>query len=91
MALLEVQDLHVRLHTRAAGQWLVRGASLSLERAQTLGLIRRVRLRQITHGAGALGLLPAGAQVSGSIRLTDKSCWAKATARLGASVAAASA
>ncbi len=46
MALLEIQDLKVHFHTEDGVVKAVDGASFSVEKGQTLGHRRRVRMRQ---------------------------------------------
>jgi peptide/nickel transport system ATP-binding protein len=69
MALLEVQDLNVFLHTRRGAVRAVRELSFSLERSQTLGLIGESGCGKSLTALALMGLLPDSAQVTGSIRL----------------------
>ncbi|MBX3655231.1 MAG: ABC transporter ATP-binding protein [Ramlibacter sp.] len=68
MPLLEVQDLRVRLQTQRGPADAVRGVSFSLERGETLGLIGESGCGKSITVMSLMGLLPEGAQVSGSIR-----------------------
>ena len=68
MALLEVNDLHVRLQTQRGPADAVRGVSFALERGQTLGLIGESGCGKSITVMSLMGLLPESAQVSGSIR-----------------------
>ena len=68
MALLEVNDLHVRLQTQRGPAEAVRGIGFSLERGQTLGLIGESGCGKSITAMSLLGLLPDSAQVTGSIR-----------------------
>ncbi len=68
MPLLEVQDLHIRLQTHRGPAYAVRGASFTLERGETLGLIGESGCGKSITVMSLLGLLPENAQVTGSIR-----------------------
>jgi len=61
---LEVRDLVIRL----GGRTVVDGVSLTVERGGRLGLIGESGSGKSLTTLAVLGLLPAGAQVSGSIR-----------------------
>ena len=68
MALLEVNNLHVRLQTHRGPAEAVRGVSFSLERGETLGLIGESGCGKSITVLSLMGLLPESAQVTGSIR-----------------------
>jgi peptide/nickel transport system ATP-binding protein len=78
MALLEVDNLSVLLRTHRGPAYAVRNVSFTLERGQTLGLVGESGCGKSITAMALMGLLPEGAQVTGSIRfdgaeLTDKS------------------
>jgi len=78
MALLEVNNLHVKLQTHRGPAYAVRDMSFSLERGQTLGLVGESGCGKSISVMALMGLLPDNAQVTGSIRfdgeeLTGKS------------------
>ena len=68
MALLEVQDLHIRLQTPRGPADAVRGLSFSLDKGDALGLIGESGCGKSLTVMALMGLLPEGAQVRGSIR-----------------------
>ncbi|HWI80707.1 ABC transporter ATP-binding protein [Ramlibacter sp.] len=68
MALLEVDHLHVRLHTHRGPAYAVRDVSFSLERGATLGLVGESGCGKTITVMALLGLLPENAEVTGSIR-----------------------
>jgi len=68
MALLEVDDLHIGLQTQRGPAEAVRGISFSLERGQTLGIVGESGCGKSITVMSLLGLLPASATVTGSIR-----------------------
>jgi peptide/nickel transport system ATP-binding protein len=67
--LLEVIDLRVTLRTSRGPADVLRGVSLAMERGDTLGLIGESGCGKSITALALMGLLPDGAQVSGSIRL----------------------
>ena len=69
MALLEVHDLRVTLQTSRGQLEALRGISFALDHGQTLGLIGESGCGKSITALALMGLLPDGAQVSGSIRL----------------------
>ena len=69
MALLEVDDLHIRLQTQRGPADAVRGISFALERGQTLGIVGESGCGKSITAMSLMGLLPANATVGGSIRL----------------------
>ena len=69
MALLEVHDLRVTLQTSRGALEALRGISFELDHGQTLGLIGESGCGKSITALALMGLLPDGAQVSGSIRL----------------------
>ena len=68
MALLEVNDLHIRLQTQRGPAEAVRGISFELERGETLGIVGESGCGKSITVQSLMGLLPSSAQVSGSIR-----------------------
>ena len=68
MALLEVNNLHVRLQTQRGPAEAVRGVSFSLERGETLGLIGESGCGKSITVMSLMGLLPDSARITGSIR-----------------------
>jgi peptide/nickel transport system ATP-binding protein len=66
--LLEVTDLRVTLNTARGAVEALRGVSFTLQRGQTLGLIGESGCGKSLTALALMGLLPEGAQVSGSIR-----------------------
>jgi peptide/nickel transport system ATP-binding protein len=69
MPLLEVEELRVRLNTSRGLVEAVRGISFSLKRGETLGLVGESGCGKSVTAMALMGLLPDGAQVTGSIRL----------------------
>ncbi len=67
--LLEITDLRVTLNTARGPADALRGVELQLERGGTLGLIGESGCGKSMTAMAIMGLLPAGAVVSGSIRL----------------------
>ncbi|HVM81766.1 MAG TPA: ABC transporter ATP-binding protein [Stellaceae bacterium] len=72
MALLEVEDLEVRLRTARGMAAAVRGASFALERGESLGLVGESGSGKSMTALALLGLLPEGAELSGSIRFEGR-------------------
>ena len=68
MPLLEVSNLRIRLQTHRGPADAVRGVSFSLARGETLGLIGESGCGKSITAMSLMGLLPDGAQVTGSIR-----------------------
>ncbi|HRO79806.1 MAG TPA: ABC transporter ATP-binding protein [Alicycliphilus denitrificans] len=67
-ALLEVSGLRISLPTRRGRALAVRGLDFSLARGDTLGLIGESGCGKSLTALALMGLLPEGAQASGSIR-----------------------
>jgi peptide/nickel transport system ATP-binding protein len=65
MAFVEIRDLSVSFGTAPA----LRGISLSVERGEALGLVGESGCGKSITWLAALGLLPASAKVTGSVRL----------------------
>ncbi len=68
MALLEVDNLHVQLQTQRGPAEAVRGIGFSLERGETMGIVGESGCGKSITVLSLMGLLPASARVSGSIR-----------------------
>jgi peptide/nickel transport system ATP-binding protein len=69
MPLLEVNDLRIGLQTQRGPAEAVRGISFSLERGETLGIVGESGCGKSITVMSLMGLLPATAKVTGSIRL----------------------
>jgi peptide/nickel transport system ATP-binding protein len=65
--LLEVAELSVDLPTSAGVQRIVRGASFTLDRGQTLGIVGESGSGKTMTALALMGLLPDGATTSGAI------------------------
>ncbi|MBX3632508.1 MAG: ABC transporter ATP-binding protein [Simplicispira sp.] len=72
MPLLEVTDLRIALATPNGLVQAVRGLDFSLDAGGTLGLIGESGCGKSLTALALMGLLPDGAQVSGSIRLAGQ-------------------
>ncbi len=82
MALLEVNDLSVRLQTQRGPAYAVRNVSFSLERGETLGLIGESGCGKSITAMSLMGLLPENALVTGSIRFDGDELVGKKDAQL---------
>lgn len=71
-ALLSVDNLRVRLNTAGGPAEALRGVSFTLAKGETLGLIGESGCGKSMTALALMGLLPAGAQVSGSIRFNGR-------------------
>ncbi len=69
MALLEVDRLHLRLPTARGVVQALRELSFTLARGQTLGLIGESGSGKSLTALALMGLLPEGAELTGSLRL----------------------
>ncbi|MDP3222457.1 MAG: ABC transporter ATP-binding protein, partial [Rubrivivax sp.] len=67
--MLEVRDLRVTLQTSRGAHDALRGVSFALDHGQSLGLIGESGCGKSITALALMGLLPDGAQVSGSIQL----------------------
>ena len=72
MNLLDVTDLRVTLQTSRGPADALRGISFSMARGDTVGLIGESGCGKSITALALMGLLPEGAQVSGSIRLAGQ-------------------
>ena len=70
--LLSVTDLRVTLQTSRGPADALRGISFSMARGDTVGLIGESGCGKSITALALMGLLPEGAQVSGSIRLAGQ-------------------
>ena len=70
--LLEVRDLRVELPTARGPVQVLGGVSLTMTRGQTLGVIGESGCGKSMTALALMGLLPDGARVSGSIRLSGR-------------------
>ena len=71
-ALLDVRDLCITLPTARGPGHALRHVSFTLERGATLGLIGESGCGKSMTALAVLGLLPAGAEATGSIRLNGQ-------------------
>ncbi|MBK0391806.1 ABC transporter ATP-binding protein [Ramlibacter algicola] len=69
MPLLDVSDLSITLRTQRGPARAVRDVSFTLDRGETAGLVGESGSGKTLTALALLGLLPEGAQVTGSIRL----------------------
>ncbi len=72
MALLDVENLNVRLRTSRGLARAVHDVSFTLDRGDTVGLIGESGSGKSITALSLLGLLPEGAQVEGHIRLDGR-------------------
>ncbi len=72
MSLLDVRDLRVTLPTPRGPVLALRGIKLQLDRGQTLGLIGESGCGKSITALALMGLLPDGAQVTGSLCLDGR-------------------
>ena len=70
--LLDVSDLRVTLQTAHGPADALRGVSFTLERGATLGLIGESGCGKSMTALALMGLLPEGAQVSGSMKFEGR-------------------
>ena len=80
MALLEIESLSLTLD----GRRLLKGVSLSLEAGQVLGLVGESGSGKSLTALSVLGLAPAGAALSGAVRLAGEDLLTKDEAGLRA-------
>jgi peptide/nickel transport system ATP-binding protein len=80
--LLRVTDLRVTLRTARGPLQALRGVSFAVERGQTVGLIGESGCGKSLTALALMGLLPEGAQVSGSIRLGGRELTAMSESEL---------
>jgi peptide/nickel transport system ATP-binding protein len=82
--LLEVRDLHVTYRTRAGDVPVVRGVSLNLQTAGTLGLAGESGCGKTTIANAVLRLLPPGTRVEGQVLLGGEDVYTMNPGRLRA-------
>ncbi len=70
--LLEVRHLRVRLNTARGPAEALRGVDFTLARGATLGLIGESGCGKSMTAMALMGLLPTGAEITGSIRLNGQ-------------------
>jgi peptide/nickel transport system ATP-binding protein len=70
--LLEVRDLAVTLPTAHGRQAALHGVTFALERGATLGLVGESGCGKSLTALALMGLVPEGAQVSGSVRFEGR-------------------
>jgi peptide/nickel transport system ATP-binding protein len=70
--LLALDDLRVTLDTPRGPVQALRGVSFAIDRGQTLGLIGESGCGKSLTALALMGLLPEGAQVTGSLRLNGR-------------------
>ncbi len=70
--LLALDDLRVTLATPRGPVQALRGVSFAIDRGQTLGLIGESGCGKSLTALALMGLLPEGAQVTGSLRLNGR-------------------
>ena len=70
--MLHVDQLRITLPTRRGLATAVRGVGFSLARGETLGLIGESGCGKSLTALAIMGLLPEGAQVTGSIRFAGQ-------------------
>jgi peptide/nickel transport system ATP-binding protein len=83
-SLLEVRDLHVTYRTRAGEVPVVRGVSLDLHAAGTLGLAGESGCGKTTIANAVLRLLPPGTRVEGQVLLEGEDVYTMNPGRLRA-------
>jgi peptide/nickel transport system ATP-binding protein len=72
MALIEIENLRVRLNTSRGPADAIRSVSFSLERGETLGLVGESGCGKSITAMALMGLLPDSAVIGGSIRLDGR-------------------
>ncbi len=82
MALLEVENLHVTLQTHRGPAPAVRDVSFALKRGETLGLVGESGCGKTITAMALMGLLPEGAEVTGSIRFEGQELTAKSDSEM---------
>ena len=71
-AVLDVQDLNVRFPTEDGVVHAVRGVSFSLRPGEVLGIVGESGSGKSVTSMAVMGLLPASAQVTGSVKFRDR-------------------
>jgi peptide/nickel transport system ATP-binding protein len=82
VALLEVENLHVKLQTHRGPAYAVRDVSFTLERGETLGLVGESGCGKSISVMALMGLLPENAEVTGRIRFDGEEMTTKSDAQL---------
>jgi len=70
--LLSVDDLHVRFRSRKRTIYAVNGVSFDLEPGETLGIVGESGSGKSVSSLAIMGILPRGAQVTGSVTLDGR-------------------
>jgi peptide/nickel transport system ATP-binding protein len=83
MALLEVENLHVKLQTHRGPAYAVRDVSFTLERGETLGLVGESGCGKSITAMALMGLLPENAEVTGSIRFEGEELTTRSDREMG--------
>jgi peptide/nickel transport system ATP-binding protein len=82
VALLDVENLHVRLQTHRGPAYAVRDVSFSLERGETLGLVGESGCGKTMAVMALMGLLPENAEITGSIRFDGQELTTRTDAQM---------
>ena len=80
--LLEVRNLHVKLHTHRGPAYAVRDVNFSLERGETLGVVGESGCGKTMTVMALMGLLPENAEIIGSIRFDGRELTALTDAQM---------
>ncbi len=70
--ILQVRDLHVHFPGESGPVHAVRGVSWALREGEVLGIVGESGSGKSTNALAMIGLLPPGAEVTGSVRFRDR-------------------
>ena len=84
MALLEVENLSIRLQTHRGPAYAVRDISFRVERGETLGIVGESGCGKSMTVMAVMGLLPENAKVTGSIRFDGQELTTRSDREMGA-------